>query len=145
MSVQLVPVMAQQQLLKSWGSGVDGVDVAPCQLAHHLGKLCRIHVQAGLFALGVKIVDAVPSGKGGEGLGGGHRDGGAPQVTQVRERAGFDDLALTDNRDAIGENLHLGEDVAGKQDGVPGLLHLANAFLEHRFHEWVEASGRFVQ
>jgi len=53
------------------------------------------------------------------GLGG---DRGARQVAQLGQRARLDDPTLADDRDPVGEHLHLGQDVTGQQDGPASRL-----------------------
>ena len=54
-------------------------------------------------------------------------------------------MTVADDRDPVGERLHLGEDVAGEQHGAPGGLGLVDDLLEDSFHERIQPSGGLIQ
>ena len=74
-----------------------------------------------------------------------HLEGRAGHVPQVGEAAGLDHPAAPDDRDAVGEGLDLGEDVAGEEHGAAGSLRLGDRLLEDHLHERVEPGGRLVE
>jgi hypothetical protein len=55
------------------------------------------------------------------------------------------DLALADDGDPVREDLDLRQDVRRQEYRAAGRLRLADAILEHRFHEGVQAGGRLVE
>src|SRR4051812_38784799 len=59
------------------------------------------------------------------------------EVPELCKGAALDRAAVPDNADAVAQALDLSQHVAGQQYRVPLVLELVDAFLEHRFHEWV--------
>ncbi len=61
------------------------------------------------------------------------------------DRVGHDQLALADDRDAVGDPLHLVERVGRQQHGAPLVDRLAQQLLELGLHQRVETGGRLVE
>nr|WP_305038275.1 hypothetical protein [Cellulomonas sp. HLT2-17] len=64
---------------------------------------------------------------------------------QVVEGGDLDELAGTQDPDAVAQVLDLVEDVRGQEDGLPAGGRLTGEGLEHGFHERVEARCRLVE
>jgi hypothetical protein len=81
----------------------------------------------------------------GRGRGGLRDDGGAGEVTQLIERPGLHDRALSDDRDAVAQLLDLRQDVRRQQHRAARRLRLEDAPLEDGLHQRIEPGGRLVQ
>ena len=66
-------------------------------------------------------------------------------MRQIRQRPGFDEAALPDDGDVVGQILDLRQDVAGQQDRGSRGDALADDCGELPLHERVEARRRFVE
>src|SRR5690606_26789130 len=72
-------------------------------------------------------------------------DGRAGEVAQLGQRATLDVAPGADDRHGVAQLLHLGEDVAGEQDGAAVVPELAHLLGEDGLHERVEARGGLVE
>ena len=72
-------------------------------------------------------------------------DAGAQQGTDVVQGAVLHGASGTDNGDGVTEGLHLGQDVAGEQDGGALFCGLDHALAEDLLHEGVQAGGGLVE
>jgi len=90
----------------------------------------------------------VHPGQLGEALRGNRQlglDVGARQVAQLRQGSGLDGVAVLDDADTVAEGLHLGEDVAGEQDGAPMLPLGLDAVVEDLLHQRIQTRGRLIE
>src|SRR5204863_211670 len=61
---------------------------------------------------------------------------------QLVERSGSPQLALDDDRNLVGERLHVGEDVAREEDGPPLLALLEDEIADERTADRIEPERR---
>jgi hypothetical protein len=66
-------------------------------------------------------------------------------VPELGEGAALHRPAIADDGDPVAERLHLGEYVAGEEDGPPATLFLLHAPPEGGLHQRVEAGGGPVE
>ena len=75
----------------------------------------------------------------------GGADSDAADVGELFQGSGFDDGAVSDDADVVGEFLDFGEDVAGQKDCCAFVAAFSNDVDECLFDEWVESGGGFVK
>src|SRR5680860_26214 len=115
------------------------------ELAHGAIQMISVDIESHLASIDLEIVDPGEAGQGlgwMRGLRGDRRPG---QMAELCERAALLCTPSSDDGDPITQRLNLRQDVAGQQYRPPLRLDLADAILEHRFHQRVEARRRLVE
>ncbi len=122
-----------------------GADAGRAEDAYRGVDPPAVHREPHPRAVGLQVVHALQRVEAGDRPLRLRLDGGAGEVAHLGEGAGLHRAAAPDDRDPVGQLLHLGQDVAGQQHRPSGLLGLADHVLEDDLHQRVQARGGLVE
>ena len=134
-----VAVVAQKDLLERRRGAGQRLHVELDEALEDRVQLPGVDREARTRPLDSHVVHPAQPAQRDDRFGGLHDDRRAGQVTEVGKRSRLGSSAGPDDRDAIAERLHLGEDVAGQEDRSTRVAQLANELLEDDLHQGVEA------